>query len=593
MSTLIKKFHTDTKGAAMLISVMFFLIISMTIVLGIAMPIIKHVHSTLTLIQSKETYYLAEAGLEDALIRLKKNKIVSTGNTFTVNGYTATMNVVSNYNARTVTSTANRGGMIRKMEADVIAGVGASFNYGVQTGNGGFILANSSGVIGNVYSNGDIIGDNGSFITGSAIAANSASLTTDQANGTAGTPANSINFRNAAASQDVAQSFQVSTTSPVNKARFYIKKTGSPGSATVKIMMDSSGSPGTIVVDTATLGDTAGSGAITTSYGWVNATFTSNSELYPGTTYWLVIETATNNTSNYYTLAANSGYATGTAKVGVRSSQTWNNTSPGGLDGYFEIYLGGILSMIDNVDIGTGATGEAHANMVKNSTIAGTLYCQTGSSNNKACNTSKPDPSSVGFPISESNIDFWKEEALEGGVFTGNYNASGTRSIGPMKIDGNFQLTGDITLNGNLWITGNLTGSNGAEMGLASLYEDASGVIIVDGYIDLSNNMQFAGAPGATNSYILLLTTSACPNSSPCAPNSSAIYLGNNAGAVLLNAQNGKLHLKNGSSISEAVAYQIELDPNAVVEYVTGLANVNFSTGPSGGWNINRWQEVQ
>ena len=48
-------------------------------------------------------------------------------------------------------------------------GDGVSFNYGIQSGVGGFVIGNAV-INGNVYSNGTIEGANGATVTGSAFA---------------------------------------------------------------------------------------------------------------------------------------------------------------------------------------------------------------------------------------------------------------------------------------------------------------------------------------------------------------------------------------------------------------------------------------
>jgi hypothetical protein len=61
------------------------------------------------------------------------------------------------------------------MQTNVVFGTGASFNYGIQTGQGGFILENSARVTGNVYSSGQIIGS-GNTIYGDAVSSGGAGL---------------------------------------------------------------------------------------------------------------------------------------------------------------------------------------------------------------------------------------------------------------------------------------------------------------------------------------------------------------------------------------------------------------------------------
>jgi hypothetical protein len=73
----------------------------------------------------------------------------------------------------------------------------------------------------------------------------------------------------------------------------------------------------------------------------------------------------------------------------------------------------------------------------------------------------------------------------------------------------------------------------------------------------------------------------------------NAIDIANNAGTVILNAQNGYVRFSNNAGAKEATGYKIILDNNAYITYDSGLANVNFSSGPSGGWNIISWKEVE
>jgi hypothetical protein len=580
------------KGAAMLISVIFFIFISSTIVLGMATPILKQVKASQDLIRSKESFYLANGGLEDALIRVKNGKTVTSGDTFIVNGFTTTLTMTTDQNGRTIQAVSDRGGVVRKLEAQVIAGVGVAFNYGVQSGTGGFYLSNNAGVNGNVYSSGDIVGSSGSYITGSAYAANTAALVADQVNDTPSTistctASNCINFGNASASEDFAQSFQVSTSSPINKVQVYLKRTSSaPANLTVRIVADNAGNPSTTVLDTATINVSS----VTTSFGWIEAVFTTNLELTAGTTYWLVLD-GTTNSSRYYTIGANNTYGSGSGRTG-KYSGTWSASA--GLDGYFKLYLGGLTSTITNVTVGTGTLGDAWAHTVTNSTIRGSLYCQTGSGNNKACDTSRADPTSQGMPISDANIEQWKEDAEAGGVTSGDYSINGTSaSLGPRKITGDLIVNNGavLTLDGTLWVEGDITLQNNAIIKLSSGYGGNSGLIVTDGRLTVSNNATFQGS-GQTGSYTMVVSTSDCPSSVSCG-GGNAMSISNNAGTAVLYAQNGTIFFSNNAGAKEATAKLISLDNNSFITYESGLANLNFTSGPTGGWEITRWQEVQ
>jgi len=576
------KNNKDQAGQAMIGSVLFVLLAGMLLMTGSVNPGVRSSKDATSIDSSLSSFHLAESGVEDVLYRLKNGLTVSSNEVLSLDGNQTNTAVTDSGNSKTITALGNITNYIRKIQAQAVTGTGIAFNYGVQVGQGGFVLSNNAGVIGNVYSNSSITGSNGSYIRGTAIAANSSALSTDQSNDTPTSPSNSINFRNTSGTQDFAQSFIVSTSSPVNKVDLYLKKVGSPASATVYIRNDNAGKPGSTSITTGTLN----SSLVTTNYGWITTTFNSNPILVPGTTYWLVVDNATQSGSAYYVIGANDdGYSSGQTKVG-QNGGTWSATSPATLDGYFKLYLGGLYSTITGVTVGQNGVGNAQAHTVTNSTIAGSLYCQTGSGNNKACNTSQADPVAQNWPVSEANIEAWKAGAQAGGVWNGNFTATtSTTNLGPRKIVGDLSLSNNKTLvvNGTLWVTGNFTVSNNTSVRLGSGYGAGSGVIVVDGTISISNNATFAGS-GQTGSYIMLLTTS---------PSDSAITVSNNAGTVILNAQNGTITFSNNSGAKEATANRIVLSNNASIVYDSGLANQNFVSGPSGGWNITGWKEVE
>ena len=114
-------------------------------------------------------------------------------------------------------------------------------------------------------------------------------------------------------------------------------------------------------------------------------------------------------------------------------------------------------------------------------------------------------------------------------------------------------------------------------------------MIVSDGWLNLEGSGQLNGN-GQTGSYILFTTTSNC-DISFCAHN--AIDISGAAGSVVLNAQNGTLSFSGSASSKEAVAYKMVLTGATTVNYESGLANMNFTSGPSGGWNIGSWKETE
>ena len=392
-------------GYTMLVTAIIFTLVSVVIVLGLTTPIVKQILLSDDIWGAKQSYYLSEAGAEDVLYRLKSatfNQYVGTSEPITLAGYSATTTLsgsLGGVNGITLTTLSNKSGYDKKIQTTVKQGSGVSFTYGVQVGTGGISL-NSSKIVGNVYSAGNIVMTNPtSAITGSAIVSDSPSMTADQENDTPTSSPDTISFTNAAATQDVAQSFQVSSTSVLTQASLYLKEVGSPSSnITVDIVKDKNGSPSTSASDIVSSA-TISSSLITSNFDWVDVALSPNPSLIVGNTYWLVLNGSTNSSSNYYVIGANldTSYASGTAKTGQLGS-TWNNT---GYDAYFRIYLGGFFGSIsgegqyNTLSVGSVSTDMAWAHSISYVNVTGPLRCQNDTLNSKACDQTYPDPSPV------------------------------------------------------------------------------------------------------------------------------------------------------------------------------------------------------
>ncbi len=576
-----KRKLNNQSGAAMFISIIFFLFIAMAIIFGLVSPTVRAFKASGDLIESAQSFLLSESVVEDSYFRLKNGLAIGATNTIVLGGSSATATITdSDYNEKTISALGDVNSRQRTSEVVLGTGVGTSFNYGMQVGNGGLTMENTSTIIGNVYVNGNITGSNSAKITGTAVAADRSAEVVDQVNDTT-TPTHAIQFGDTTSTQDGAQSFIVTTSDVVAQVSLYIKKVGAPSNATVRITSNSSGKPASSSLSTGTLS----ASSVTTSYGWVNVVLSPNVTLSAGTTYWLVVDASTN-ASNYYIWGANdSQYTNGLGKLGQYSTTSWNNTSPSGLDAFFKIYLGGINSTISGMTIGESGSGDAQSHTVTNSDIAGNLYCQTGSGNNKSCNSSQGDPAPLNFPISDAQIDLWKQDAVAGGTQNGISLSEGTLLVGPKKINGNLSLSNiaELTVSGTLWVTGNVSLQNSSKIQLSSSYGSGSGMIIVDGTVSTQNTASFSGS-GATGSYMMMLTTST---------SSLAMEIKNSAGTVILVAPYGTITFSNTAGAKEAIAKNIHMENSATLTYESGLANVNFTSGPSGGWNIESWEEVR
>lgn len=578
------------KGAAMIIVVLFFMFISLTILVGIVTPVIREFKIASDNFDSKQSYFTAESGVEDMMYRIKNNMDVGTVGTdrtlFLNNSFVPIPTFLTDLGSgkKEIKTTGNVDSNERTVDLILTTSTGVSFNYGVLVGQGGVYL--DSGIIkGNIYANGPISASSSgsNAISGTAISANSPALVADQTNGT-GVPANNITFSNASATEDIAQSFKVSSLSPLNKIQLYIKKMSTPSNATIKIMNDSSGNVGSTVLATGTLL----ASAVTTSYGWVDISFSSNPLLDTTKTYWLIFD-ASSSSSKYYVIGATSSnnYTNGISKIG-KFGGTWNNTSPSGLDYYFNVFLGGLNGSIigsgqwNPLHIGT-VSGTAHANTVNNVSSTGNIYCKSGTYNNKAC-INQADPTYVAFPVSDANITQWKEDATTGGIYNGNYTVPLGEPLGPKKIVGNLNVNSNgLTITGTLWVTGNIVMNGGGTTKLDSSYGSNDAVIIADGTITVSNGAKATGS-GTTGSYLMLLSQSS---------STTAINIDGDAGAVITYAPYGTINVTGGSAIKEATGYKLNITGNSSITYESGLTNNNFSSGPSGSWSIDSWGESE
>ncbi len=600
-----KKELKNKNGYVMLVTSVVFMLVSLIISFGLTTPIIKQLLSTKDIWGAKQSYYLSEAGIEDVMFRLKDstyNSKLSTEEMLSINDYETITTISTDTltgNKMIKTSESNYGGYKRKIGAEVTQSEGVSFNYGIQTGNGGFFITGGSQVIGNIYSNGDIIGGAGVRITGSAIAAaGGLGIFKDQSNEIPLPPPSGITFNNTGNTRDFAQSFRPSTTSPINRISIYIKRTNWPSNFTVKLMTDNGGVPGTQIASTV-----LNTNNVSTNYGWVDLVFTSSPVLNSGTNYWFVIvgDTKSGKTStNTYTVGANTAYTLGSAKVGTAGG-VWNNTNPTGLDSYFSLYLGSSPAQIwgnegDYMYIGSTSTDIVWSSTVKHISTPGTIYCQYGelNANGKVCNTSRSNPSTLPMPVSQANIDQWKSEALSGGSTTTLNIGWAGGTIGNKKITGNLTVSGGGTLivTGTLWVEGYITVSGGGKIKLSPSLGQNSAVILTDKYAQINGGGNFEGS-GTPGSYPVLVSTSVCPSTTPCTDNNSAISLSGGAGAVILIAPFGKISINGGSGARAVTGDSIYISGGGVVTYETGLAELSFSSGPSGGWSIDGWGELE
>ncbi len=165
------------RGQVLVVALVFFTLIVVTTITGVTAPIVREIRAGKDLHLSKQSYFTAEAGSEDAYYRVHTNQSISFPTTLVLNNATATTErtLLDPLNQEIVTE-GNAHDMIRTVVKNVTVTNGFGFVFALLTGIGGISLSNNASVRGDVYSNGPIIGTNASansynIIKGSVVSA--------------------------------------------------------------------------------------------------------------------------------------------------------------------------------------------------------------------------------------------------------------------------------------------------------------------------------------------------------------------------------------------------------------------------------------
>lgn len=534
-------------------------------------------------VASAQALALAEAGMDKAVYELNQNGSYSgesdtalgngvftvsvssvDGNTKRISATASVPNATDPIATKTVSATVN-------INTSVV-----SFQYAIQLGEGGVVMGNQSRIEGNLFANGDVTGSG--TITGDVTVAVGIDPISNQESTAQNT---GYNLGDLVTRVNVAQQFTPSVTASLAGLRLNLKKIGNPGDVVIKVVTDNSNKPSTTVLASGVIP----ASLITSSYGFVEVTLDSTPSLVSGQKYWVIaIEPV--NASNYivWGLDSSGGYSRGIAKY----SSNWNLPSPtwstitGDLG--FKLFVSVTSTRISGVTV----NGNAWADILSSCTIGGNaLYqtsssCSVGGTSYPGTTPATPTP----FPISDAQIAEWETIAAAGGTTAGPYSVSGTKTLGPQKIDGDLTVTNGsaLILSGPVWVNGNVTfatnatltvsptiGSNGA-----IIIADATGNTATKGTVSLSTNVNVSGN-GSANSFPMIISTNT---------GSSAMYLGNNADGVILYAPYGTAAIGNGAVVNQITAKQLDLANNSTITYVSGLQSASFSNGPGGSWAV-------
>lgn len=541
------------------------------------------VKSSRQAVARSQALQLAEAGIDKAIYELNRNSGFNGEVDVALSGgkFTTTVSTIDSTN-KTITATGyvpDSSNPTEQVTVKVNVSIDLSnvaFNFGVQVGAGGLSMSNNSVINGNVYSNGNISGSG--LITGNATVAGGGSPSLDQQCATNG---GNFDF-NSTSKNDAAQKFSPAASGKLSRISLYIKKTGSPSNATVRIVTDNNGTPTRTQVGG---NGTISNANVTASYGWLDVTFSANPDLTAGTNYWLLVD-STGSATNYYSIAVDNDDSchSGTSKY----TSNWNTSNPSytniNKDFNFRTYMGGVATSLSGVSV----TGTARANILTGCSVGADAYYATTNtcSVTGASYAGTPDSPQQSMPISQAQIDEWKNVAASGGTHNGNYTLinGATATIGPLKIAGDLILDNNVTLylTGPIWVDGNISVSNNAVIRIDQSIGGSGLAIIADspsnpgtkGLVSIGNNADIVGNNFA-GSYPLVISTNT---------GGSAITLNNNTAGAIYYAANGTVVVSNNAGGYQLTGYAISLSNNATITYQSGLADVSFSNGPGGSW---------
>lgn len=536
---------------------------------------------------------LAEAGIDKALNSLNKTAGSYNGEPETVFGDGSYSVTITSQNAGTkiIQSTGflpNKANPKIRRTISITAsnGVGVSFVYGLQVGEGGLELGNSNLVEGSIYSNGNITAGNGNSISGDAWVAGGPQATADQQ--TDCTDSNCQDFYfgkniNGEDRFDAAQSFKPLESGVLNKVSIKIKKIGNPPDVTVRVLQDKDNQPDKTAVLTQ---GTLFSSLVTSQYGWIDVTFNSSPAVSEDSTYWLMIDASENN-NNFWSWQSDlaQSYSGGLPKWSSNwsvGSAQWNLLTPPA-DLSFKSYLGGAPTSIKAGSNKMTVGGNVHANTIENLSISKDAYYQQ-IINSTVSGTSFPgsadSPPKV-FPISDANISAWKQAAQAGGISTGSINGC-VQTLDAKKIAGNVSFGSGcrVIVKSPIWITGNLTFNSNNILTLDSGFGAASGVIIVDGKVEMNSNNHLNGT-GVGSSLLMVLTSY-----DSRMDGQSAVKVNSNGNTGVYYASTGIIEPGTGNSFKELTAWKIKLINNSIIDYETGLSSTMFTVGPSGSYSL-------
>ena len=108
--------HNSNSGQAMLMTVIFFLLISLIVVVGSYSVAYREKKNARDITDTRKSYFLSEAGVEDLSYRIMKGKNYNSTESLSLDGFFATTTTVDINSKKEVTAQANVFNLTRKVK---------------------------------------------------------------------------------------------------------------------------------------------------------------------------------------------------------------------------------------------------------------------------------------------------------------------------------------------------------------------------------------------------------------------------------------------------------------------------------------------
>lgn len=644
---------SNQKGQLLIIATIF-LAVLFIIAFSLSFAVTRSSSTVKKTNYEKKSVNIAEAGIQKAIDSLNSNFSYSgeSNTSFGDGQFTVSISTLSS-TSKQIDATAYIPNAVNPIATKhlranaIIDATTVAFTYGVQIGEGGLLMRQNTKVDGSIYSNGNIVGENNSVITGDAYVAAGVESDANQAHDVcaeAAPPATCQNYDigytvGSEKRNNIAQKFMPTTNKNLVKISLYVKKSSSsaPSDATIKIVEDDSGNP---TGDTVATGTLSGS-SVGTTYAWIDVSFSSNPPINDTKHYWIVFDsngnyTAANHFIWSYDNNTGGNYAQGTGVFGENFSNkpiyNINNNSNGDLG--FKVWLGSGTTSISGVTV----RGDAHAHSIANGKICGNAYYYEASEIDSTsldflnspthadCDPPLPDPPATltpgtdfqptadpvpqAMPLSDANIADWEQNAINGGIKTctaGSYTPANNESLGPVKVPCDLNVVGGNTLiiGGPIWVAGDIILGNNAIIKLAPAFGALSTSVVADdpdnlttkGVISVGQGVYVCGSAGydagnnkcfaSNGSYIMFLST--YKNSV-----TNGIILQNTSDGAIYYTSQSRIEVQNNSKAKQITGWGIELKNNAEIKYEIGLSSSAFTSGPGASWTVapNSWSII-